>query len=165
MNPAAARRHAPAVLYPVGRGAALAVACGLLVLAGLVVLGYWAVQGAWRHPWWVLGAAGATWGVAAVRALRFWRALPSGDVCWSGAHWELRCSGRIATYGRVCVHADLQRFLLLRLESADQPPCWLWAQRAARPERWNDLRRAVYPRAEAVAPDAPTSSPPARPGQ
>ena len=165
MNPAAARWHAPAVLYPVGRRAALAVGCGLLVLAGFVALGFWAVQGAWRHPWWLLGAAGSTWVGAVVLALRFWRALPAGDVYWSGEHWELRCSGRTVSYARVCMHADLQRFLLLRLESADQPPCWLWLERAAQPERWSDLRRAVYSRAQAAAPDAPTSSPPARPGQ
>ena len=162
MDPAAARWHAPAVLYPAGRSAALAAGSGLLVLGGLLALGYWAVQGAWRHPWWVLWAAFATWLAAMVWALQFWRALPMGDLYWSGAHWELKSSYRTVTGVRLCVHADLQRFLLVRLESADQPPCWLWLERRLRPERWNDLRRAVYSRAGLASPHPPLPpSPPA----
>lgn len=162
MNLAATRWRAPAVLYPVGRSAVLAAGCGSIAFGGLLALGYWAAQGAWRHPWWVVGAVFATWIVVVAFALRFWRALPAGDLHWGGAHWELKSAGRSVDGARLRVHADLQRFMLVRLESADQPPCWLWLERRAHPERWNDLRRAVYSRAETAGTNMPLDpSPPA----
>ena len=162
MNPAATRWRAPAVLYPVGRSAVLAAGCESIAFGGLLALGYWAAQGAWRHPWWVVGAVFATWSVVVALALRFWRALPTGDLHWGGAHWELKSAGRSVDGACLYVHADLQRFMLVRLESADQPPCWLWLERRAHPERWNDLRRAVYSRAEAAGTNMPQDpSPPA----
>jgi hypothetical protein len=118
MNPAATRWRAPAVLYPVGRSAVLAAGCGSIAFGGLLALGYWVAQGAWRHPWWVVGAVFATWSVVVALALRFWRALPTGDLHWGGAHWELKSAGRSVDGACLCVHADLQRFMLVRLESA-----------------------------------------------
>ena len=110
----------------------------------------------------MVGAVFATWSVVVALALRFWRALPTGDLHWGGAHWELKSAGRSVDGACLCVHADLQRFMLVRLESADQPPCWLWLERRAHPERWNDLRRAVYSRAETAGTNMPLDpSPPA----
>jgi toxin CptA len=42
---------------------------------------------------------------------------------------------------------DTQSLLLVRLDEPTQRARWLWLERRARPERWQDLRRAIYSRA------------------
>jgi toxin CptA len=64
-----------------------------------------------------------------------------------------------ALAGRVQVSLDLQQCVLLRW-SAGRTPHWLWLERRQRPERWDDLRRAVYSRARMEAPreDEPSAA-------
>jgi len=99
----------------------------------------------------VLVAAGA---LAAWR----WRAQPTGHLAWDGAGWTWEAGAAPATAGRLRVSVDLQRVLLVQWRG-DGPAHWLWLERAGAPERWADLRRAVYSRAR---PDAlPLAQPPA----
>ena len=42
------------------------------------------------------------------------------------------------------VAADFQHVVLLRVKNQANASLWLWAERGAAPERWLDLRRALY---------------------
>ena len=82
-------------------------------------------------------------GVAVRSALKN---LPTGQLVWDGMAWRWESAGYqtgIAEY-EVAVVADLQSRLLLRLENPAKASLWLWLERSALPERWLDLRRAVY---------------------
>ena len=48
------------------------------------------------------------------------------------------------TEQKLTVIVDFQSLLLLRLENPAYAHLWLWAERHVLPERWLDLRRAVY---------------------
>lgn len=109
------------------------------------------------------GGLFATWSVVVALALRFWRALPTGDLHWgSGStlgaeeRWPIR---RWCLPVRACRSAALHAGAL---GVGGSTPCWLWLERRAHPERWNDLRRAVYSRAETAGTSMPLDpSPPA----
>ncbi len=79
-------------------------------------------------------------------ALRAWAQSPEGQLAWDGEAWRWQSVGYQsgeATY-RLTVGADFQRVLLLRLENSDRASLWVWVDAAGFPERWPDLRRAVY---------------------
>jgi toxin CptA len=146
---------APSVTYPVGRSRWAAALLSLAWLAGAAATLQWTL----RHEvsaarlavaWLVLSAAGA---VAAWR----WRAQPRGSLAWDGAGWTWDASVAPAASGRLRVSVDLQRVLLVQWHGAG-PAQWLWLERASAPERWADLRRAVYSRAR---PDTLPLTPPA----
>lgn len=72
--------------------------------------------------------------------------LPTGQLVWDGKAWRWESAGYqtgVAEY-EVAVVADLQSRLLLRLENPASASLWLWLERSALPERWLDLRRAIY---------------------
>lgn len=72
--------------------------------------------------------------------------MPMGHLVWDGKAWRWESASYqagIAEY-EVSVIADLQSRLLLRLENPASASLWLWLERSAFPERWLDLRRAIY---------------------
>jgi toxin CptA len=146
---------APSVSFPVGRSPFQGAVLLLVWLLGCGATGLWWFHSAspgWRPAaaWLLLGAAGgfAAWN---------WRRTRSGVVRWDGQSWDWSGEPH-AKAGAVQVSLDLQRCLLLRWKSG-KASHWLWLERDAGVERWDDLRRAVYSRARIEAP--PESRPPA----
>ncbi|MDB5849007.1 MAG: hypothetical protein JWP29_2759 [Rhodoferax sp.] len=154
--------HAPSVTYPVGRS----------VLFGLLLAGAW-LLGAVLVGWWCLGVPAVGWRqwlglstlpVAALAAWVSWRRMGVGMLRWDGQVWLWQAkrhrgdqSDQDALPVQLGVHLDLQRQLMLCLQPQTGPSVWCWADRARMPERWGDLRRAVYSpaRSQAVSDDAP----------
>jgi hypothetical protein len=145
---------APSVTYPVGRSL---FALWLLLLA-------WLAGAAALALWWGSGASGGRLGIAALlclasgtwAGLAWWRS-PAGMLAWDGEGWSWAGG---AGGGRLEVSLDLQRAMLVRWAGAGASR-WFWLERASRPERWDDLRRAVYSRAAPQAP--PGTRHPAQP--
>ncbi len=136
--------NAPPVAYPLGRSslqAAWLLAVWLAGAAALVLCVLFAPALGWRLGLLALGvfAAGcmAAWG---------WKNSPLGVLHWDAQcwHWESPAYQSGTPVRRLSVVLDFQRVLLLRLENQDHARLWLWAERTAMPERWLDLRRAVY---------------------
>ncbi len=136
--------NAPPVAYPLGRSslqAGLLLAFWLAGAAALVLCVLFAPALGWRLWLLVFGvfAAGcvAAWG---------WKNSPLGVLHWDAQcwHWESPAYQAGTPVRRLSVVLDFQRVLLLRLENQDHARLWLWAERMAMPERWLDLRRAVY---------------------
>ena len=65
---------------------------------------------------------------------------------WDGQCWRWEGIGYLAGVAeqQLTVVVDFQNLLLLRLENPAHAHLWLWAERHVLPERWLDLRRAVY---------------------
>lgn len=136
--------NAPPVAYPLGRSslqAGLLLAVWLAGAAALVLCVIYAPALGGRI--WLLALAvfaagcGAAWG---------WRNSPIGVLHWDAQcwHWESLAYRSGTPVQGLSVALDFQRVLLLRLENQDHARFWLWAERGAMPERWLDLRRAVY---------------------
>lgn len=136
--------HAPPVDYPLGRSrfqGVLLLVCwagggvGLLGWAGMAV----------GMPERVLLALGL-WLAAGATAAWAWRLSPVGRLAWDGSVWRWESAGyRTGSAGYTLeAVADFQQVLLLRLENQAHARLWLWAERRALPERWLDLRRAIY---------------------
>ncbi|MDO8441921.1 MAG: hypothetical protein Q7S97_12105 [Polaromonas sp.] len=148
--------NAPPVVYPLGRSH----------FQGLVLLGLWlaglAVLALWWHAApgfdWRLGAALAATLASGALAGLGWKNSPIGQLRWDGQVWRWESQGyQAGTLVReLSVALDFQRILLLRLENHDHATLWLWAGRTALPERWLDLRRAVYSRPKTL----PVAMPP-----
>ena len=84
--------------------------------------------------------------LAGLAARTSWDNLPSGQLAWDGAVWRWESAGYqtgLADH-ELSVIADFQQRLLLRLENQARASLWLWVEQSAMPERWLDLRRAVY---------------------
>lgn len=148
-------RSAPAVQYPLHRSGALAVVLGCLLCAGASLLVAWLVQGPPAYGWLWMAAAGL-WLVTVACAAHFWWHQFSGKILWDGEVWMLeeeRYAGAFLPLGvPPAVHLDLQDHLWVCTSPAARPPVWLWIERSYQPERWMDLRRAVYSRAKPGAP-------------
>lgn len=87
-----------------------------------------------------------------------WRTSCSGQLTWDGEcwHWDTfgdRSSSEDCT---LSVVADVQSALLLLLEMPGYTRRWFWIERGSQPERWMDLRRAVYSSSRGSAPFAPS---------
>ena len=84
--------------------------------------------------------------LAGTAARTSWIRLPAGKLAWNGDVWRWESAGYQAGIAEheVSVVADFQRILLLRLENQAHASMWLWLEQSAMPERWLDLRRAVY---------------------
>lgn len=136
---------APSVVYPLGRSLVQGLILLGVWLAGALLLGFWwaiAPETGWRL-WFTLALLLGV-GVAAAWS---WKNSPAGQLCWDGQTW--RWEGRAYLSGmpagqQLTVALDLQRTMLLRLQTQNHSPLWLWAARAAMPERWLDLRRAAH---------------------
>jgi hypothetical protein len=115
-----------------------------LWLFGLLVIVLWSASGqifGWRQALGLALLAGA--GVVAASG---WRNSAVGQLVWDGQGWRWESQGYQAGSAEqaVSVAFDGQALLLLRIDNPDQARLWLWAERRLCPERWMDLRRAVY---------------------
>lgn len=143
---------APSVTYPVGRsrGAtriliatwALGACC-----AGLSC--YLFDSAGWRQLLLVLSVLFS--GIAAALGLR---SDGAGVLHFDGLHWSLTGTdrGRAVHAARASVALDLQSLLLVRLTQPGRAARWIWIEQRAMPERWRDLRRAVYSRPPSASP-------------
>ena len=122
-----------------------------ILFAGAGVVAAWVGFGA-RDA--VLSAAVALglWLLAAAGASHFWWRQPRGVLQFDGQAWTLgptakSFSGPLALSLPPEVLLDLQAHLWVRIVPSGHSSQWLWLERSSQPERWMDLRRAVYSRA------------------
>jgi hypothetical protein len=165
---ASVKYTAPAVRYPFARSAALGWLCiWLAVASGGGVA--WYVASVWtdagRGAFALVVIVG--WVTAALGALGYWRRSPHGLLAWDGHVWALQVADseplRVSVAGVAlrqtpAVILDLQHTLWILVCRDGQAPLWVWLERAQCPERWGDLRRAVYSPAMQAAPMAVQSS-------
>jgi len=121
-----------------------------LVLAGALVLLAWVALGS-RAAVLSIGVAFCLWAAALLGAVHFWWHQPCGSLQFDGEAWSLYRAlpaGRaLALSASPEVLLDLQGYLWVRILPVGHSPLWLWLERSSQPERWMDLRRAVYSRA------------------
>ena len=144
---------APSVTYPVGRPQLAAVLASCLWLAGLASVLAWGFQAG--SAGWRQAAAALVLAASGGWALRSWLRSPAGELRWDGLEWTVPRGGTTLVLN---VALDLQHVLLVRCP-ASGPAGWLWLERRRCPQRWLELRRAVYSRARPQAP--PPGLPPA----
>ena len=144
-------RRAPSVQYPLRRSRVLGALLLALLFTGAGVVAAWVGFGA-RDA--VLSAAVALglWLLAAAGASHFWWRQPRGVLQFDGQAWTLgptakSFSGPLALSVAPEVLLDLQAHLWVRVAPSGHSSQWLWLERSSQPERWMDLRRAVYSRA------------------
>ena len=135
---------APPVVYPLGRSRFQAGVLGLIWLAGAVLMLAW-----WRTS--AYGGGGLVAGLVAVVisggfAWKSHRIAPVGKLAWDGQEWRIESEGlpSASTAFDLVVLADFQLVVLLRLQNLAGAKLWLWLDRTAMPERWMDMRRAIY---------------------
>ena len=144
--------NAPPVIYPLGRSRFQGWLLLGLWLAGLLLVSLWVYvtrQVDWRTVIALIAVL-----LAGVAAFIGTKNAPAGQLEWDGEVWRwerLSYQAGITEY-ELSVGADFQHRLLLRLQNQAQAKLWIWVDRQAAPERWLDLRRAVYsPRRPTVA--------------
>nr|WP_311732147.1 hypothetical protein [Variovorax paradoxus] len=93
----------------------------------------------------VVGAGAAAWRSAL-------RRTASAKLSFDGRHWSLAGAAGVRAAG-IKVALDFQS-LLVCLTDARRARRWVWLDRSTLPERWQDLRRAVYSRAPLASPVA-----------
>ncbi|HYW55991.1 MAG TPA: hypothetical protein VE934_03475 [Polaromonas sp.] len=140
----------PAVVYPLRRSRVSGLLLVATWLAGAVVFLLWwgtATVFDWRQS-----SAGAALVLGGVIAGWGWKNSPDGQLRWDGQVWCWQGpEGHASTPAlELSVAIDFQQVLLLKLKNHDNAVCWLWVERQAQPERWMDLRRAVYSRRRAT---------------
>ena len=148
--------NAPTVSYPLGRSAWLGAPLVVLWLAGVAALAIWCASVdalSWRQ-----GLDLALWLLLGGWSWRAWRGQVQGELSWTGMHWLLLRDPSAPCEGMVSVQLDLQHLLLLRFTPVTGPACWLLPLRATQPQRWQDLRRAVYSRARTSGAQASAST-------
>ena len=134
----------PPVVYPLGRSHSQAWVLLAIWAAGLLAVLVWFRAGP-VADWKVLLALVSVL-LAGVAAFAGWKNSPIGQLAWDGRVWRWESSGYQSGVAeqRLTVIADFQSLLLLRLENQAHARLWLWVERGSFPERWMDLRRAVY---------------------
>lgn len=146
--------NAPPVVYPLGRSRFLGALLLGLWLCGVALTLLTFFLGARQLDWRIMLAAVFVAG-AGTAAFTSWRNAPAGRLAWDGEIWRWESPGYQAGAAEysLSILADFQNILLLRLENQAHARLWLWMERRSMPERWLDLRRAVYsPRKAAGAP-------------
>ncbi|MDM0104764.1 hypothetical protein QTH97_07460 [Variovorax sp. J22R24] len=138
--------------YPVGRSRyaeRLLLVLWALGVCGVTVACVQAAGFDWRQGVLVLSAGVA--GLAAwTGVLRY---ADPADLSFDGQHWSISGHAALRT-ARASVALDLQSLLLVRLSEPTRARRWVWVDRQAMPERWRDLRRALYSRAPSAGPIA-----------
>ncbi|WP_431097811.1 hypothetical protein [Polaromonas aquatica] len=137
--------NAPPVIYPLERSRFLGIVILGIWLSGLLLTAFWCFSGIHSLDWRVGLAVASVLG-AGVAARIGWQSSPIGQLAWSGETWRWESPGYqagVAEY-ELSVVIDFQHVLLLRLENQTHKRLWMWVARSAMPERWLDLRRAVY---------------------
>jgi hypothetical protein len=143
---------APSVVYPLGRSRFLAGILSSLWCAGVLLAVFWFY--ATRQVDWRMALVLAALAAAAAAARSSWTHSPIGQLAWDGEAWRWESAGYqtgVAGY-ELSVIADFQRAMLLRLENHAHARLWLWVDQSAMPQRWLDLRRAVYSPRKASVP-------------
>ena len=132
---------APSVSYPVGRSRDANRLLVMLWVAGACCASAASFQ--FGHVGWRQALILGVVILAAMVARRTLGPALAVDLVFDGQDWSLSgmASRKLA---RIVVLLDLQSLLLVRLEEPSQRARWLWLERRARPERWQDLRRAVH---------------------
>lgn len=165
---ASVKYTAPAVRYPFARSAALGWLCvWLAVVSGAGVA--WYAASVWTAGGRGLFALVAIfgWVIAALGALGYWRWSPHGLLAWDGQVWVLQVADSeqvgvseegAALQQTPAVILDLRHTLWILVRRDGHAPLWLWLEHSQRPERWGDLRRAVYSPAMQAAPAAVQST-------
>ena len=138
-------RHSPAVHYPLLRPVLLWRIWKWAAVLTAAVLLMWLWVGAgedWGLP---ASVSAVSWALAvwAVRhSLLRW---PQGHLHWDGKSWMLvRDESSSSVLASLQVIADMQQLLVLRLEPQQGRACHVLLEKKWAPERWLDLRRAVY---------------------
>lgn len=155
-------RRASAVRYPLRRSAAFGFVIALMVIAGAAVLVAWALLGAHSYEIGVM-AATCLWVFAAASVFQFWQSQWVGSLNWDGRAWSLdgetaqSVSWVVSEQPEVLL--DLQTHVWLCVSCTEHRRVWLWLDRSCQPERWMDLRRAVYARAAPSAHNAEENAP------
>ncbi len=131
-------------MYPLGRSSFLGAILLALWLSGLLLAALW-LYAAQRFDW-RIGAVFATVVCAGASAGSGWWNLPMGQLAWDGWAWRWESATYQTGFAEyeVSVIADFQSRILLRLENPASASLWLWLERDVFPERWLDLRRAIY---------------------
>jgi len=139
----AAMHNAPAVSYPVGRSYFHAALVACVVVASAAILLVWTVQSdAWlaRHT-----VAWLVWLLCLFFAALGWWRSPQGVLRFTGDSWQWVDPAQTQQVTLV-VQLDWQQTLLVRTSDAQSRVRWLWLARSRQPQRWLDLRRAVFAR-------------------
>ena len=136
--------NAPSVVYPLGRSRLQGQLLLALWFIGLLVNGFWSAMA--QIFSWPQGLGFVLLAAAGVAAWSGWKNAAVGQLAWDGQawHWESRGYQAGSVEHIVSVALDGQALMLLRIDNPDQARLWLWAERRTCPERWMDLRRAVY---------------------
>ena len=137
--------NAPSVSYPVARPLVVGLVAAGLWLAGAATTVAWTLQAdaaGWRQ-----GAAALAVAACGGYALLGWMRLLTGELRWDGTGWM---APRCDTPGSLQVALDVQWLLLVRWVGPAGSR-WLWLEQQRCPQRWRDLRRAVYSRARPMA--------------
>ena len=140
------QHNAPSVVYPVSPSYLLLSGLSFVWLMGLAaVLLWWHTVG--RFDWRIaigiamsLMAGSATWYHQKGKA--------AGQLVWDGHRWAWQGVGNAAELRKseqpLAVILDLQHRMVVRFDSLAGPSQWSYVERSSMPERWMDLRRAVY---------------------
>jgi len=136
----------------------------MLGLAGAGVLTGWFSMGAGPDRGGSATVAIGLWLLAAGSALHFWRCQTTGTIRWDGQSWAVADRREpdadfIALSTTPQVLMDLQSHLWVHVAPTGRRGLWLWLERSSQPERWWDLRRAVYSRAKPGVEHADASAP------
>jgi len=150
---------APSVNYPVGRSRGATRILLFLWALGACCAGvscYLFDSAGWRQLLLVLSVVFA--GVAAGFGLR---RDGAGVLHFDGLHWTLTGADptRAVHGARALVALDFQSLMLLRLTEPGRARRWIWIEQRAMPQRWRDVRRAVYSRPPSAAPAGDTWRP------
>lgn len=144
-------RYAPAVRFPVDRSRFLLRVLLAQILLAAAGLALWSLTGTSGQGWRVI-AAWVLWLLVSFQALFFWRRSTLGELVWDGRCWAFqfdKAQEPLPLAGEPRVHWDLQSLILVSITDNAGGSYWLWLHRSRRPERWADLRRALYSRASA----------------
>ncbi len=156
-------RRPPAVLYPLRRSRILGLLLVALLLASAGGLGAWLVQSGGAASLWPAVVASILWCLAAASTFHCWFYQFSGVLRWDGQVWTLESpSSGVAGMALSVppeVLLDVQSYLWLHACPMGRGRIWLWLERSTQPERWLDLRRAVYSRARPGADNADATAP------
>lgn len=140
------RHHAPAVVYPVHRSRVLGCLLAVVWCSGVGNLALWQATAS-VSPWPLAAALFAVM-VAGGFAGTHWFKTPAGQLTWDGEqwHWDLHGEPAFNFSGaaELSIVVDVQFALLLLFQTKGLGKRWIWVERASKPERWMDLRRALY---------------------
>lgn len=161
---APAARRPPAVVYPLRRSRVLGLVLAALLVAGGAGLLGWGLQGAQSAiPQATVWGAAGLWILSVSSALHFWWHQVLGFLRWDGQCWMLEPdqagAAVFALSGAPQVLVDLQSRLWVCVRFLSGGYAWLWLERSSQPERWLDLRRAVYSRARPGADNTDETAP------